>query len=139
MPLMQFSTLVLPAPFGPISASSSRASTCNDTSFSTVRPPKRSERCSTASSAMGTLRSGRMPQRAIAAALLAGRLPEIGRLDFAPATQLGGGALQHDAAILDHVAVVGDGQRHPDILLHQQDGDAELASDLRDAPCQILD
>ena len=32
MPLMQLSTLVLPAPFGPISASSSPASTASDTS-----------------------------------------------------------------------------------------------------------
>ena len=38
---MQLSTLVLPAPFGPISANSSPASTANDTPSSTVRPPKR--------------------------------------------------------------------------------------------------
>src|SRR5215470_8242125 len=115
MPLMQFNTLVLPAPFGPIRASSSRASICSDTSLSTARPPNRRERCSTASSIMATVLSGRMPQRTVAAALLAGRLPEIGFLDFAPAAQVGSAAFQHDAAVLDHVAVVGDAERHPDI------------------------
>src|SRR4051812_20546193 len=135
MPLMQFSTLVLPAPFGPIKASSSPASTCSDTSVSTVRPPNRSDKRSTASSAMRML----LPQRAIAAALLAAGLPQIGPLDLAPAAQLGGGPLQRDAAVLEHVTVVGDRQRHADILLHKQDSDAELPPDARDAPRQILD
>ena len=42
---MQLSTLVLPAPFGPISANSSPGSTAKDTSSSTVKPPKRRLRC----------------------------------------------------------------------------------------------
>src|SRR6185437_2140333 len=124
MPLMQLSTLVLPPPFGPIRASSSPASTCSDTSVSTVRPPNRSDRRSTDSSAMRALRARRLPQRAIAAALLAARLAQVGLLDLAPAAQIGSGALQHDAAVLEHVAVIGDSQRHADVLLDQQHSDA---------------
>src|SRR6185436_11287189 len=117
MPLMQLSTLVLPAPFGPIRASSSPASTCSDTSVRTVRPPNRSDRCSIASSAMGRLPFRSLSERAIAAALLAAGLAEIRLLDFAPATQFGGGALEHDAAAFEHVAVIGDCERHADVLL----------------------
>jgi hypothetical protein len=41
---MQLSTLVLPAPFGPINANSSPDSMANDTWSRTTRPPKRSDR-----------------------------------------------------------------------------------------------
>src|SRR5580700_7773365 len=139
MPLMQLSTLVLPAPFGPISASSSPASTWSDTSLSTARPPKRSERFSTASSGIRPLLCGRLPQRPIGTAFVAARLTQIGFLNLTPAAQFGGGAFEYDAAGFQHVAVVGDSERHARILLHQKDCDAKLASDARHAPCQILD
>src|SRR5690242_20709599 len=108
MPLMQLSTLVLPAPFGPINARSSPGSTCSDTSVSTVRPPKRSDRRSTASSAMRML----LLERAIAAALLAAGLPEIRLLDLSPAPKLGGRPLERDPSVLQHIAIVGDAERH---------------------------
>src|SRR5581483_8633131 len=139
MPLMQLSTLVLPAPLGPISASSSPASTCSDTSLSTASPPKRSDRCSTASSAMRPLRGRRVPQCAIAAALLAARLTEVGLLDLAAAAQLCGAALQHDPAVFQDIAVVGDGQSRADVLLDQEYRDAELFSDVGEPPRQVLD
>src|SRR5512147_2132996 len=139
MPLMQLSTLVLPAPFGPISAKSSPASTCSDTSVSTARPPNLSDRPSTLSSATRRLPPRRVAQRAIAAPLLAACLAEIGFLDLAPAAQLGGGALEHDAAALQHIGVVGDGERHAGILLDQQHGDAELLADAGEAARQLLD
>src|SRR4029078_8021182 len=101
---MQLSTLVLPAPFGPIRASSSPASTCSDTSLSTASPPNRSERRSISSSGMRML----PPERAIAAALLAAGLAEVGFLNFPPAAQLGGRTLEHDTTVLDDVAVVGN-------------------------------
>src|SRR5580704_14285300 len=128
MPLMQLSTLVLPAPFGPISASSSPASTCSDTSLRTARPPKLSERCSTASSGIRPLTCRGLPQRPIGAALIAARLTEIRFLNFAPAAQFGGSAFEDDAAGFKHVAVVGDGERHARVLLHQQNGDSQLLS-----------
>ena len=42
MPQMQLSTLVLPAPFGPMSARILPASSANETSSITFRPPKAS-------------------------------------------------------------------------------------------------
>src|SRR5215831_16802074 len=125
MPLMQLSTLVLPAPFGPIRASNSPGSTCSDTSVSTVSPPNRSDRRSTVSSAMRML----PPERAVAAALLATSLAQIRLLDLAPAAQFGGRPLQRDATVLKDVAVIGNGERHADVLLHQQHGDAKLLPD----------
>src|ERR1700722_19630212 len=139
MPLMQLSTLVLPAPFGPISASSSPASTWSDTSLSTARPPKRRDRRSTASSGIRPLPSRRLPQRAIGTAFVAARPAQIGFLNLAPPAQFGGGAFENDAAGFQHIAVIGDGERHARILFHQQDGDAELPSYARHAPRQILD
>src|ERR1700683_3480041 len=139
MPLMQLSTLVLPAPFGPIRASNSPASTWSDTSLSTARPPNRRERCSTASSGIRPLPSRRLPQRPIGTAFVAARLAQIGFLNLAPAAQFGGGAFENDAAGFQHIAVIGDGERHAGILLHQQDGNAKLPSYARNAPRQILD
>src|SRR5580700_1669152 len=139
MPLMQLSTLVLPAPFGPISASSSPASTWSDTSLSTARPPNRRERCSTASSGIRPLSCRRLPQRAVGTAFVPARLAEIGFLDLAPAAQFGGGAFEDDASRFQHIAVIGDGERHARVLLDQQNRDAKLLSYARYAPRQVLD
>jgi hypothetical protein len=48
---MQLNTVVLPAPFGPISAVISPWFAVNETSFTAVRPPNRMVRCSTRNSA----------------------------------------------------------------------------------------
>jgi hypothetical protein len=46
---MQLNTVVLPAPFGPISAVMAPRAAVNERSFTATRPPKRIVRCSTAS------------------------------------------------------------------------------------------
>src|SRR5215218_1118303 len=101
MPLMQLSTLVLPAPFGPISANSSPALTLNDTSSSTVSPPKRSVRCAISSSAIPSPAAAVLFDLAIAAAALAG-LAEIKLLHVFMVAQPFGGAVKHDPAVLHH-------------------------------------
>src|SRR5262245_33595845 len=141
MPLTQLSTLVLPAPFGPIRANSSPASTASDTPSSTTSPPKRSVRRSMASSAIPSPAAAILLDVAVApplAALPAALAAEIEFLDVGMAAQALRRSVEHDAAVLHHVAVVGDLQRHGRALLHDQDGDAELAADLGQPPQQIL-
>src|SRR5438067_13576934 len=115
MPLMQLSTLVLPAPLGPISANSSPAPTVNDTSSRTVRPPKRSVRSATASSAIPPPAPAVLFDSAVAAALasdLAGDLTEIEFLDVGMIAQSLAIAVEHHAAVLQHIAVIGDFERN---------------------------
>src|SRR5499426_2137351 len=138
MPLTQLSTLVLPAPFGPISANSSPASTASEMSSSTVSPPKRSERRSMASSAIPSPATAVLLDVAIALALAAGAA-EIEFLDVGMAAQALGGAVEHDTAVLHHVTVVGDLERHRRALLDDEDGDTELAPDLGEPAQQVLD
>src|SRR6185295_917586 len=138
MRLMQFKALVLPAPLGPMSAKSSPASTANDTPSSTVRPPKRRSRFSTSSSAIPPPASAVLLDVAIAPALAA-RLAEIEFLDIGVVGEPRLVAVEDDATVLQNVAVVGHLQRHGGALLHQQDGDAQLAADLHEPRHQILD
>src|SRR5215813_11002208 len=135
---MQLSTLVLPAPFGPISARSSPSSAANDTSSSTVSPPNRRVRASTASSAIPPPAPAILLDVAVALAR-ATSLPEIEFLDVGMTAQPLGGAVEHDAAVLHHVTVVGDRQRDRGALLDQQDGDVELSPDLAETLRQFLD
>src|SRR5262245_12600901 len=139
MPLTQLSTLVLPAPFGPISASSSPAATASETRSSTVRPPKRSVRPSIASSAIPSPAAAILLDVAVAPALLSTGAAEIELLNVGVAAQPLCRAVEHDAPALHHVAVVGDLERDGRALLHQQDGDAELAADLGEPAQQVLD
>src|SRR5262245_11296518 len=127
---MQLSTLVLPAPLGPISARSSAGSTVNDTPSSTARPPKRRLRPPMSSSAIPSPAAPILLDGAVAAPPTAGRLAEIEFLDIRVAAQALAVAVEHDAAVLHHIAVVGDAERHGRALLHQQDGDPELRADL---------
>src|SRR5262245_7170114 len=138
MPLTQLSTLVLPAPFGPISANTSPASTANDTLSRTTRPPKRSDRFSTSSSAIPPLAAPILLNAAIAPALAA-NLSEIEFLDLAVIAQPLDVALQHHAAVFQHVAMIGDGKRDGRILLDDDNSDAELAADADQALHQIFD
>src|SRR5688572_4932123 len=103
MPLTQLSTLVLPAPFGPISANSSPAATASETPSSTVRPPKRSMRRSISSSAIPSPAAAILLHVAITAALAAAAA-EIELLDVGMTAQTAGRAVEHDAAVLHHVA-----------------------------------
>src|SRR6266704_3625531 len=138
MPLMQLSTLVLPAPLGPISANSSPAATANDTSSITTRPPNRSVRRSTTSLAIPPPAAAVLFDGAVAPARTA-RLPEIEFLDVRMAAQPRAAAVEHDAAVLQHVAVIGDFQRRRGALLDHQDGELEFAPDLDEAPHQLAD
>ena len=52
--------------------------------------------------------------------------------------ELRGAAGAHDLALLDQVAVVGEGEGHPGVLLHQEDGGA-LVVDGEDHVEDLLD
>src|SRR5215203_3014624 len=104
---MQLSTLVLPAPFGPISANSSPAATANDTPSSTVSPPKRRLSAATSSSAIPSPAAPILFHVAIGTAP-ARRLSEVELLDVGVAAQPLGAAVEHHAAVLHDVAVVGN-------------------------------
>src|SRR5438105_5801157 len=136
MPLMQLSTLVLPAPFGPMSANSSPLLTASDTRSSTARPPKRSDSRSTSSSAIPSPAPAVLLDLAVAAPLAA-PTAEIEFLDIRVTAQALGRAVEHDLAVLHDVAMVGDLQGDRGALLHHQDGDAELAADLDQAGEQV--
>src|SRR5262245_38519376 len=125
MPLMQLSTLVLPAPFGPINANSSPLSTRSETRSSTLSPPKRRLSVSTSSSAIPSPGTTVLLDVAIAAALCIAGLAEVELLDIAVRGEPRAVAVEHDAAALEHVAVVGDRERRGGVLLHQHDRNAE--------------
>src|ERR1700681_4732960 len=99
MPLMQLSTLVLPAPFGPMSAKSSPGSAANETSSSTTRPPNRKVRRSTASSAIPPPAPAILLDVAIAATC-AGGAAEVEFLHVGMLAQPLGGPIEHDPAVL---------------------------------------
>src|SRR6185295_8235614 len=137
MPLMQLSALVLPAPLGPISANNSPAATENDTSSSTVRPPKRRLKWATSSSAIPPPRPAILLDGPVRAALAAG-LAQIKLLHVLMAFETFAVAVEHDTAVLHHIGVVGDGQRRGSALLDQQNGDAELVAHREQTPREIL-
>src|SRR5262245_36219115 len=139
MRLMQLKALVLPAPLGPISANSSAGSTANDRPSSTVSPPKRRLKFSTSSSAIPPPAAAVLLDVAVAAALPLARLAEVELLDVGVAFEAGTVAIQHDAAVLQNIAVVGDLQRNGRALLHQHYGDAELALHLHQPRHQVVD
>src|SRR6516164_6055840 len=137
MPLTQLSTLVLPAPFGPINANSSPAATASETPSSTVRPPKRSVRRSTSSSTIPSPAAAILLDVAIAPAFAA-LAAEIEFLDVRMPAQPLGRAVEHDAAVFQHIAVVGDVERHRGALFHDQNGDVKLAPDFGKPPHQLF-
>src|SRR5260370_37395080 len=138
MPVMQFARLVLPGAFGPMRAMSSPLSIAKETWSSTTSPPNRRVSASTASSAIPPPAPAILLDVAVASPR-AGRLAEIEFLDVRVAAQPLGAAVEHNAAVLHHVAVVRNRERDGGALLDQQDRDAELAADLREAARQILD
>src|SRR6187402_2373955 len=137
MPLMQLSALVLPAPLGPMSANSSPAATENDTSSSTVRPPKRRHKCATSSSAIPPPRPAILLDGPVRAALAAG-LAEVEFLHVLVALEPFAVAVEHDAAVLHHIGMIGDGQRGGGALLDQQNGNAEFVADREQPPRKVL-
>src|SRR5574338_883824 len=137
MPLMQLSALVLPAPLGPMRANSSPAATENDTSSSTVRPPKRRLKWAMSSSAIPPPRPAILFHRTVRTTLAAG-LAEIEFLHVLMAPETLAVAVKHDTAVLHHVGIVGNGQRGGRTLLDQQDCNAELVADSQQSPREIL-
>src|SRR5215470_7688703 len=117
MPLMQLSTLVLPAPYGPISASSSAGSTASDTPSSTVSPPKLKRSSSISSSAIPSPIASVLLHLPVAAARSLLRLAEVELLYVRMVAEAGGIAVENDAAVLQHVAVVDHPQRNGSGLL----------------------
>src|SRR5260221_5303840 len=138
MPLMQLRALVLPAPFGPISANNSPGSAANDTSSSTVRPPKRKLKCSTASSAIPPPRPAILFDVTIGSPLAAG-LTEVEFLHILMAFQPFAVAVENDAAIFHHVGIVSDFERDRGALLDQQYGDTHFIANSHQPAGEILD
>src|SRR5271166_156108 len=137
MPPMQLITLVLPAPFGPISANNSPGATANETSSSTVRPPKCRLKCSMLSSAIPPPRPPILLDFAVGPALAAG-LAEVEFLHVLMTFHPLAVAIEHDAAVLHHIRMVGDRQRRGGALLDQQNGDAELVANGKQSPAELL-
>src|SRR5712692_3767869 len=129
MPLTQLSTLVLPAPFGPISASNSPLSTTSEIRSSTVRPPKRSDRRSISSSAIPPPAAAILLDLAVAASLPA-LASEVELRNVGVTAQLLGRAVEHDLAVLHDVGVIGNLQCDRGALFDDQDGDAQFAVNL---------
>src|SRR5215813_9132095 len=132
MRLMQLMALVLPAPLGPMSANSAAGWTANDSPSRTVSPPKRRPRFSTSSSAIPPPAAAVLLHVAVAAALPAARLAEVELLDIGMIAQARAVAVEHDAAVLQDVAVIGDIECHRRTLLYQHHGDAEIAPDFHE-------
>src|SRR5262245_57129409 len=111
MPQMQFSTEVLPAPFGPMRHRSSPARVSKDTPLSTCRPPKASPTSASRScSAIPAPATPVLLHISVAAPAFsfdsrAG--PEVELPNVLVREQLLRRAIQHDAAVLDYVGVVG--------------------------------
>src|SRR5262245_27122829 len=134
MPLMQLSTLVLPAPLGPIKASNSPASNVSETPSSTVSPPKRRLNSTTSNSAIPPPVAAVLLDGAVAAAIAAALLAEVEFLDIWVVDQACGIAVEHDAAVLQHVGVVDHLEGDGGALLHQHNGELEFATDVEQAP-----
>src|SRR5262245_18200517 len=103
---MQLSTLVLPAPLGPISATSSAGPTASETCCSTFSPPKARLKSSTSSSAIPSPIAPVLLDIAIATALPARRLSKIEFAHVGMCAEPRGTAVEHDAAVFQDVAVV---------------------------------
>src|SRR5262247_3375487 len=140
MPPMQLRMLVLPAPLGPISASNSPGRTENDTLSSTRSPPKASDSRSTASaaSAIPAPAAAILLDVAVAPPRLAGSA-EVELADVLMREQARRGAVEHDAAVLHHVGVVGGVQRDLRVLLDEEDRHPQRTADGGQARHQLLD
>src|ERR1700730_6200366 len=131
MPLTQLSTLVLPAPFGPISANNCAFSTVSEISSSTVRPPNRSVRRSISSSAIPSPPAAILLDVAVAAPFSA-LSSEIKFLIALMLAQPFRAAIKHDFSIFHHVAIIGDLKRDRCALFDHEDGEPELAADFNE-------
>src|SRR5881394_1596991 len=101
-------SVVLPAPFGPITATDSPARTSRLTPNSAWKPPYAAETFS--SESIG---------------------PQVHLDDFRVLRDFGGLALRDHHAVVEHHAAVDDAHQHAHDVLHPDDGDAALGADLR--------
>src|SRR5690349_4736291 len=136
---MQLSTLVLPAPLGPIRASSSAGATLSEIPSRTVSPPKARCKSSMASSAIPPPIAAVLLDLAIAAALSGGGSPEVELGDVGVLGEPGGAAVEHDAAIFQDIAVVDDAQGQGRVLLDDQQRQGQRAADGEQALQEIGD
>src|SRR5262245_13745344 len=139
MPLMQLSTLVLPAPLGPIKANSSAGASVSEMPSSTVRPPNARRRSSISSSAIPSPLASVLLDAAIAAALPSLRLPQIELAHVGMSAEPPGAAVEHDATIFQNVAVVDHGERQGSVLLDEQQGQRQGAANAHQGLIDILD
>src|ERR1044071_1962625 len=101
-------SVVLPAPFGPITATDSPARTSRLTPNSAWKPPYAAETPS--SESIG---------------------PQVHLDDLRVARHVGGLALRDHHAVVEHHAAVDDAHQHAHDVLHPDDGHAALGADLR--------
>src|SRR5215510_6501475 len=135
---MQLSTLVLPAPFGPIKANSSPGATANEMPSSATRPPNRSVSPLISISAIPSPAAAILFDGAIAASV-ARCLAEIELLDIAVRQQSCTIAVEHDSSVLENIAIVGDLERYRSALLDDDNGDPELRANLHEPHGQVFD
>src|SRR5438874_1584717 len=129
MPQMQFSTEVLPAPFGPMSARSSPARASSETRSSTFRPPNASDTALTSSSAIPPPAAPVLLDVPVAAPRRAAAGAEVELTHVGMLAQPLRHAVQDDAAVLHDVAVVGQVEGHLGVLLDQEKRHAEAFTD----------
>src|SRR5687768_1444442 len=135
---MQLSTEVLPAPFGPIRATSSPGFASRLTSSNTFSPPNASDTERSASSAIPAAAAAVLLDVAVAAPLPA-RAAEVELADVLVREELLRRAVEHDAAVLHDVGIVGGVERDLRVLLDQQDGDAGLGANRLQASHEFPD
>src|SRR3990170_3020336 len=138
--------VVFPAPFGPITDSSSPRRTSRLTRLTAWTPPKAFETPAISSCVTGSMRrpvSGQPPLAtmvmldvAVALALADSRQPQVDLLDvFVVADRLRV-AVEHDPPVFHHIGILGEPERHRDVLLGEQDRHVPLpiqaADDLED-------
>ena len=123
-PLMQLNTEVLPAPLGPMIASRDRGATLE---------ADVGEHAETAEGERDVLD---LEDRAHACRPRVAA--QVQRLDLLVVAELVGGSRQGHRAVLEHVGVVGDRQRHRRVLLDQEHGRA-AGVDLDDHVSNPLD
>src|SRR5689334_12879981 len=138
MPQMQFSTEVLPAPLGPMSARSSPLFARSETLRSTDRPPKESETLSRSRSAIPASAAAVLLDITVATPLRRSGA-EIELADVLVRTQLLRRAVQHHAAVLHHIPVVRDFERHLRVLLDDEQREAEAVAHVAQASHQLAD
>src|SRR5215831_6927923 len=138
MPLIQLSTLVLPAPFGPMRANNSPCLTANDTLSRTVSPLKRRLRRSMPSSAIPPPRAAILFDVAVGAPLTSD-LAQVELLDVLMTLESFTIPVEDDASVLHDISVIGDFQRRRRALFDQQDADAEFVAYGSETAGEILD